>query len=57
MVHGWPTSSYDFQELIRELENDFYIAVIDTPGYGFLISPKATIATPFLTTLFFLIFL
>ena len=35
MIHGWPTSSYDFQELISELENDFYIAVIDTPGYGF----------------------
>ena len=24
MIHGWPTSSYDFQELISELENDFY---------------------------------
>lgn len=40
MIHGWPTSSYDFQELIRELENDFYIAVIDTPGYGFSDKPQ-----------------
>lgn len=40
MIHGWPTSSYDFKELINELENDYYIAVIDTPGYGFSDKPK-----------------
>jgi|TARA_B110000967_G_scaffold189553_1_gene213356 pimeloyl-ACP methyl ester carboxylesterase len=40
MIHGWPTSSYDFKELIAELENDFYIAVIDTPGYGFSDKPR-----------------
>ena len=40
MIHGWPTSSYDFKELIGELEKEYYIAVIDTPGYGFSDKPK-----------------
>ena len=40
MIHGWPTSSYDFKELIGELEKEYFIAVIDTPGYGFSDKPK-----------------
>ena len=40
MIHGWPTSSYDFNELINELKHDYFIAVIDTPGYGFSDKPK-----------------
>ena len=40
MIHGWPTSSYDFKELISELEKEYYVAVIDTPGYGFSDKPK-----------------
>ncbi|MEZ7942512.1 MAG: alpha/beta fold hydrolase, partial [Halioglobus sp.] len=40
MIHGWPTSSYDFKELISELEKEYFIAVIDTPGYGFSDKPK-----------------
>ena len=40
MIHGWPTSSYDFKDLIQELEKEYYIAVIDTPGYGFSDKPK-----------------
>ncbi len=40
MIHGWPTSSYDFKALIGELEKEYYIAVIDTPGYGFSDKPK-----------------
>ena len=42
MIHGWPTSSYDFKALISELENDYFIAVIDTPGYGFSDKPKGS---------------
>ena len=42
MIHGWPTSSYDFKELIAELEKEYYIAVIDTPGYGFSDKPKGS---------------
>jgi len=42
MIHGWPTSSYDFKELIGELEKEYYIAVIDTPGYGFSDKPKGS---------------
>lgn len=48
MIHGWPTSSYDFKELIAELENDFYIAVIDTPGYGFSDKPRGNYKYSFL---------
>ena len=40
MIHGFPTSSYDFKEIIDELKNDYFIAVIDTPGYGFSDKPK-----------------
>jgi pimeloyl-ACP methyl ester carboxylesterase len=42
MVHGWPTSSYDFKELISYLEKEYFIAVIDTPGYGFSDKPKGS---------------
>jgi pimeloyl-ACP methyl ester carboxylesterase len=41
MVHGFPTSSYDFAELINELKHDYYIVVVDTPGYGFSDKPAA----------------
>jgi pimeloyl-ACP methyl ester carboxylesterase len=40
MVHGFPTSSYDFGELIDELKRDYHIVVVDTPGYGFSDKPK-----------------
>jgi pimeloyl-ACP methyl ester carboxylesterase len=40
MIHGFPTSSYDFKEIIDELKNDYFIVVLDTPGYGFSDKPK-----------------
>ena len=40
MVHGFPTSSYDFGEVIDELKRDYYIVVVDTPGYGFSGKPR-----------------
>ena len=42
MIHGEPTSSYDFKELISVLEKEYYIGVIDTPGYGFSDKPKGS---------------
>jgi len=40
MIHGFPTSSYDFSEIIAELKSDFHIVVVDTPGYGFSDKPR-----------------
>ena len=40
MVHGFPTSSYDFGEIIAELKGDYHIVVVDTPGYGFSDKPR-----------------
>ena len=40
MVHGFPTSSYDFAEIIEKLKRDYHIVVLDTPGYGFSDKPK-----------------
>lgn len=40
MVHGFPTSSYDFREIIDNLDKDYFILVMDTPGYGFSDKPK-----------------
>jgi len=40
MVHGFPTSSYDFGEIIDKLKRDYHIIVIDTPGYGFSDKPR-----------------
>ena len=34
MVHGFPTSSFDFRMLARELQPDFRSCTLDFPGYG-----------------------
>ena len=34
MVHGFPTSSFDFRLLANELQADFRICALDFPGYG-----------------------
>ncbi len=40
MIHGYPTSSFDFLELFDLLSPDYYICAIDTPGYGLSDKPK-----------------
>jgi pimeloyl-ACP methyl ester carboxylesterase len=40
LVHGYPTSSYDFQDLLAELGDEFYLCLLDTPGYGFSDKPR-----------------
>lgn len=40
LIHGYPTSSWDFVELAKELSKDFSICALDTPGYGFSDKPR-----------------
>jgi len=39
LQHGWPTSSFDFQELSAALSADHFVCALDTPGYGFSDKP------------------
>lgn len=34
MLHGFPTSSYDFQAFIADLQPDYRVCTLDFPGYG-----------------------
>merc|ERR1719502_1636934 len=40
MGHGWPTSSYDFQNLVKLLDNDYYVCAVDYVGHGFSDKPS-----------------
>ena len=40
ILHGYPTSSYDFREMIPFLEEDYFVAVLDFPGFGFSDKPQ-----------------
>jgi pimeloyl-ACP methyl ester carboxylesterase len=40
MIHGYPTSSFDFHELVDLLDDDYYVVALDTPGYGLSDKPK-----------------
>lgn len=40
LVHGYPTSSFDYRELIAELEQDYYLCTLDFPGFGFSDKPQ-----------------
>ncbi|MCY4356384.1 MAG: alpha/beta hydrolase [Gammaproteobacteria bacterium] len=39
LVHGFPTSSFDYQALIPLLVDDYFIAILDFPGSGFSDKP------------------
>ena len=39
--HGWPTSSYDFAEIMVDLAEDYRVCALDTPGYGFSDKPTS----------------
>jgi pimeloyl-ACP methyl ester carboxylesterase len=41
MLHGFPTSSFDFHLLIEKLQPDFRICTFDFPGYGLSDKPAA----------------
>lgn len=34
LLHGFPSASHQFRELIPELMNDFYVVAPDYPGFG-----------------------
>ena len=40
MIHGYPTSSFDFGLLMQDLGDAYYICALDTPGYGFSDKPQ-----------------
>jgi pimeloyl-ACP methyl ester carboxylesterase len=39
MVHGFPTSSFDFRRLAQELKSDYRMCMFDFPGYGYSDKP------------------
>ena len=41
MVHGFPTSSIDWQDVAGELSASYRVCVLDLPGFGFSDKPKA----------------
>jgi pimeloyl-ACP methyl ester carboxylesterase len=40
MVHGFPTSSIDWQDVVGELSASHRVCVLDLPGFGFSDKPK-----------------
>ncbi|MDR3663689.1 MAG: alpha/beta hydrolase [Mycobacterium sp.] len=40
MVHGFPTSSIDWQDVVGELSTNHRVCVLDLPGFGFSDKPK-----------------
>jgi pimeloyl-ACP methyl ester carboxylesterase len=40
LIHGYPTSSFDFAKLAKQLSGDYYLCALDTPGYGFSDKPR-----------------
>ena len=42
LLHGFPTSSHMFRNLIPKLAKDFYVVAPDYPGYGFSSAPKVS---------------
>ena len=41
LLHGFPTSSVQYRELITELKDQFHIVAPDLPGFGFTEVPEA----------------
>lgn len=40
LLHGYPTSSFDFRDMVGFLEDDYFIATLDFPGFGFSDKPQ-----------------
>src|SRR5215470_3173899 len=40
LLHGFPTSSFMFRDLIPRLANDYYVIAPDLPGFGFTEVPS-----------------
>ena len=46
LLHGFPSSSYSFHDLIPRLANRFYVIAPDYPGMGYSEAPPATVLKP-----------
>ena len=46
LLHGFPSSSYQFQELIPRLADRFHVIAPDYPGMGYSEAPDTTILRP-----------
>jgi len=40
LLHGFPTSSHMFRDLIAELADEYHLIAPDYPGYGFSSMPQ-----------------
>jgi pimeloyl-ACP methyl ester carboxylesterase len=40
IFHGYYRHSFDFRELIPFLEEDYFVAILDFPGFGFSDKPQ-----------------
>ena len=40
IVHGFRSSSFDFRELVALLERDYFLCMLDFPGFGFSDKPQ-----------------
>lgn len=41
MLHGFPSSSHQYRDLIRDLSDDYYVIAPDYPGFGSSDAPSA----------------
>ena len=46
LLHGFPTSSYQFNDLIPQLADRFHVIAPDYPGFGFSEVPSPRVAGP-----------
>ena len=44
MLHGFPTSSHMFRNLIPMLADRYHVVAPDLPGFGFTVAPTASIS-------------
>ncbi len=40
LIHGWPTSSFDWSGVASQLSERFRVCALDFPGYGFSAKPQ-----------------
>ena len=51
LLHGFPTSSHMFRDLIPVLADDYHVVAPDLPGFGFSDAPdRAQSSTPSITS-------
>ena len=46
LLHGFPSSSYQFHDLIPRLSDRFHVIAPDYPGMGFSEAPAPTVLRP-----------